>query len=64
MPNAMKDTIIKTIASIAALLGLLMLVGDMPDAGLIRFATVKAAGFAILWGAVKVWERYIPDESI
>lgn len=60
----MKTIIIKTVASVAALLGLLLLVSEMPDANMVNFAAVKILGLFILWVAVKVWERYIPDESI
>ena len=60
----MKAIIIKTVASVAALLGLLLLVSEMPDANMVNFAAVKILGLFILWVAVKVWERYIPDESI
>lgn len=60
----MKAIIIKTVASVAALLGLLLLVSEMPDANMVNFAAVKILGLFILWVAVKVWERFIPDESI
>ena len=60
----MKTTAIKIIASIAALLGLLMLVADMPDAGLLTFTLAKAAGLAIVYSSVKLWEKHIPDETI
>lgn len=60
----MKAIIIKTVASVAALLGLLLLVSEMPEANMVNFAAVKILGLFILWVAVKVWERYIPDESI
>ena len=60
----MKAIIIKTLASIAALLGLLMLIGELPEASLAHFAAVKIAGLFILWVAVKIWEKFIPDETI
>lgn len=60
----MKAIVIKTVASVAALLGLLLLVSEMPDANMVNFAAVKILGLFILWVAVKVWERFIPDESI
>lgn len=60
----MKGIIIKIIASVAALLGLLLLVSEMPDANMVNFAAVKILGLFILWVAVKVWEHFIPDESI
>ena len=60
----MKAIIIKTVASVAALLGLLLLVSEMPDANMVNFAAVKILGLFILWVAVKVWEKFIPEESI
>ena len=60
----MKTMLIKIIASVAALLGLLLLVSEMPDANMVNFAAFKILGLFILWVAVKVWERFIPDESI
>lgn len=60
----MKDLIIKTASCIAALVGLLMLVGDIPDASVVTFATAKIAGAAILWVAARVMEKYIPEEEV
>ena len=60
----MKDLIIKTASCIAALVGLLMLVGDMPEASVATFVTAKIAGAAILWGAARVMEKYIPEEEM
>ncbi len=60
----MKDLIIKTASCIAALVGLLMLVGDMPEASIVATVTAKIAGAAILWGAVRIMERYIPKEEV
>ena len=60
----MKTTIIKTAACIAALLGLLLVVADMPDAGLLTFTLAKAAGLAVVYSSVKLWEKHIPDETI
>ena len=60
----MKTMLIKIIASVAALLGLLMLVGDIPEASVATFVTAKIAGAAILWGAARVMEKYIPEETV
>lgn len=60
----MKAIIIKIVASVAALLGLLLLVSEMPEANMVNFAAVKILGLFILWVAVKVWEKFIPEESI
>ena len=60
----MKDLIIKTASCIAALVGLLMLVSDMPEASIATTVTAKIAGAAILWGAARVMEKYIPEEEI
>lgn len=60
----MKTIVIKTVTSVAALLGLLLLVGEMPEANMVNFAAVKILGLFILWVAVKVWEKFIPEEQI
>lgn len=56
--------LIKIIASVAALLGLLLLVSDMPEASIAATVTAKIAGAAILWVAAKVMEKYIPEEEV
>lgn len=57
-------TITKIIASAIALVGLVMLVGDLPEANIVHFAFVKIAGLAALYAGVKMWERYIPNEEV
>lgn len=58
----MKAIIIKVIACIAALVGLLMLVGDMPDAGLGEISVVKLGGMALLIAGSKIIDHYYPEE--
>ena len=60
----MKAIIIKSIMAALALVGLLMLVGDMPEASIATFVTAKISGAAILWAAVRVMEKYIPEETV
>ena len=57
-------TTMKVIASLGALFGLFLLVSDMPEAGLLTFTLAKAAGLAVIYTSVKIWEKYIPDETI
>lgn len=57
-------TTIKILASIAALFGLLLLLGDTPRANMVTFASVKILGLAILYGAVKIWENFMPNEEV
>ena len=57
-------TTVKIIASLGALFGLFLLVSEMPDASMVTFASVKILGLAVLYGAVKVWEHFIPTEDI
>lgn len=59
----MKTMLIKIIACIAALLGLLMLVGEMPGASIAAFAAAKLTGAALVWGAAKVYEKFIPEDA-
>lgn len=60
----MKNIVIKSVASVAALLGLLLLVSEMPEASLGKFVAVKALGLIIFWLAAKAWEKFIPEEQI
>jgi hypothetical protein len=63
MPDDMKELIIKTVSGIAALLGLLMLVGEMPGASIAAFAAAKLTGAALVWGAAKAYEKFIPEDA-
>ena len=63
MPDDMKELIIKTVSGIAALLGLLMLVGEMPEASIAAFAAAKLTGAALVWGAAKLYEKFIPEDA-
>lgn len=60
----MKKQAVKAIAVLVAVIALVMLVGDMPDASLVHFAAVKIAGLALLWGAAKILEKEIPFEEV
>ena len=60
----MKAIIIKAVMAVVALIGLLMLVGDMPEASVATFVTAKISGAAILWVAARVMEKYIPKEEV
>lgn len=59
----MRTIVIKIVASSAALLGLLILVGDMPGASLGKFAVVKLLGLLIFLGAVRALEKILPEEQ-
>lgn len=63
MSSPMKTIIIKTVASSAALIGLLLLVGDMPGASLGKFAVVKLLGLLIFLGAARALEKFLPEEQ-
>lgn len=41
--------------------GILLLVGEAPEAGLAAFAALKICGGALLWGAYKVLDRVHPE---
>jgi hypothetical protein len=59
----MRTIVIKIVASSAALLGLLILVGDMPGASLGKFAVVKLLGLLIFLGAARALEKILPEEQ-
>jgi len=60
----MKQLIIKAIVAVLAIVALVMLVGDMPEASAITFASAKIAGLALLLAAVRIWDRNIPEEEV
>jgi len=55
--------LIKIIASVAALVGLLMLVGEMPEASIASFAAAKLTGAALVWGAAKLYDKFITEDA-
>jgi len=59
----MKTMLIKIIASVAALVGLLMLVGEMPEASIASFAAAKLTGAALVWGAAKLYDKFITEDA-
>lgn len=59
----MRESIIKTVSGIAALLGLLMLVGEMPGAGIAAFAAAKITGAALVWAAAKLYDKFITEDA-
>ena len=63
MNHTMKAFIIKSIMAALALVGLLLLVADMPEATIIMVVATKAAGAAVLLASARVMEKYIPEEE-
>lgn len=53
--------IVNAVACFIALAALVMLLGDMPEAGVLTFVSVKVCGGALLWTAYKVLERLHPE---
>ena len=53
--------IINAAACFVALAALVMLLGDMPEAGELTFVAVKICSGALLWAAYKVLERLHPE---
>ena len=62
--NTMKQSIIKSIVAVLTIIALVMLVGDMPNASTIIFTVAKVAGFALLLAAIRIWNKYIPEEEV
>ena len=60
----MKQLIIKSIVAVLTIIALVMLVGDMPNASTIIFTVAKVAGFALLLAAIRIWNKYIPEEEV
>lgn len=52
--------IINAVACFVALAALVVLLGDMPEAGVLTFVAVKVCGAALLLAAYKVLERIHP----
>lgn len=53
--------IINAAACFVTLAALVMLLGDMPEAGALTFVTVKICGGALLLAAYKALERLHPE---
>lgn len=53
--------VVNAVACFIALAALVMLLGDMPEAGVLTFVSVKVCGGALLWTAYKVLERLHPE---
>ena len=53
--------IVDAVVGLVALAALVMLVGDMPEAGALTFVAVKICGGAQLLAAYKVLERLHPE---
>ncbi len=53
--------IINAAACFMALAALVMLLGDMPEAGALAFVAVKVCGGVLLWAAYKAMERVHPE---
>lgn len=57
----MKNMMINAVAGLVALCGLVMLIGDTPDADAATFAAVKISGGALLYIAYKVLSKTHPE---
>lgn len=57
----MKNMMINAVAGLVALCGLVMLVGDTPEANALTFAAVKICGGALLYIAYKVMGLAHPE---
>lgn len=64
MNHTMKAIIIKSIMAALALVGLLLLVADMPEATIVKVVIAKAAGALLLFASARIMEKYIPEETV
>ena len=64
MNHTMKAIIIKSIMAALALVGLLLLVADMPEATIAKVVIAKAAGAVLLFASARIMEKYIPEETV
>lgn len=53
--------IVNAAAGFVTLAALVMLLGDMPEAGVLTFAFVKVCGGVLLWASSKAMERVHPE---
>ena len=60
----MKAIIIKAVMAVVALVGLLLMVGEMPDACIGELVAYKAGGVLLLLLSARVMERFIPEEEV
>lgn len=52
------------ILAAVALVGLVLILGELPEASMVTFVSAKITGCALLLAAGKVWEHTIPEENI
>jgi len=60
----MKKYITMAILAAVALVGLVLILGELPEASMVTFVSAKITGCALIWVAGKVWEHTIPEENI
>ena len=60
----MKQLVIKSIVVVLAIVALIMLVGDMPNASAFIFSVAKIGGCALLLAAARIWDKNIPEEEV
>lgn len=60
----MKKNIIKLIAAALAIVALVLILGELPNASMVHFAAVKIFGTALLWAAAKLMECVTQEEII
>ena len=60
----MRENITKAAFLAVSMVGVFLLVADMPKAGLMAFIIVKAAGALMLYAGAKAIERILPEEEV
>lgn len=60
----MKKYITMAILAAVALVGLVLILGELPEVSMVTFVSAKITGCALLLAAGKVWEHTIPEENI
>lgn len=60
----MREYITKAALLAVSMVGVFLLLADMPKAGLMAFVIVKAAGALMLYAGARALERILPEEEV
>ena len=60
----MKKYITMAILAAVALVGLVLILGELPEASMATFVSAKITGCVLLLAAGKIWEHTMPEEEV
>lgn len=60
----MKKYITMAILAAVALIGLVLILGELPEASMVTFVSAKITGCVLLLAAGKIWEHTMPEKEV